>query len=542
MGAGAGDPRPTCHPTLPCAALAPLGILARAPTRLTVTMHPLHTRALFGLAAALSAAFAILVLFSAWLCDDAYVVFRVVENAWLGHGLRWNIAERVQAYTCPLWTLLLLPLRALIGHGPTAALFGNALCAAFLVAAFWKRLREDPSRLVLLLAALCGSKAVVEFSTSGLENALGALLVALFAFSAPGEHPTRNALVSHLALAGLAVVHRLDHALLVGPAALLALLRAQRADRLPALLAGALFPLLWEGFAVLYYGDIVPNTAHAKLGVDGKRGILLDAGFAYVAHLWRHDVLTALAFLTALPGLLFGPLERRVIFASALAYASWVVWIGGDFMGGRFFVSPFVLVLAAWTIGPLPLPALARPAAATVWVGIAAALPHSGFRASPQDRWDGSKEVTGTIDERLYYYQNEGLLSPSRIRRRPGPDGRSFHVAMTGMIGVAGYEAGPTMHLLDPIGLSDPLIARMPPQDPSLFGFRPGHILRATPVGYIESLQSGRNQIPSPPLARLWDDLVLVTRAPLLSEGRFGAILRVLRWKGLEDRRPGAER
>jgi arabinofuranosyltransferase len=43
----------------------------------------------------------------AWLCDDAYITFRTVDNFIHGYGLTWNVAERVQAYTHPLWMLLL---------------------------------------------------------------------------------------------------------------------------------------------------------------------------------------------------------------------------------------------------------------------------------------------------------------------------------------------------------------------------------------------------------------------------------------------------
>src|SRR5512137_2398678 len=43
----------------------------------------------------------------AWISDDAYITLRTVDNFIHGYGLRWNIAERVQTYTHPLWMLLL---------------------------------------------------------------------------------------------------------------------------------------------------------------------------------------------------------------------------------------------------------------------------------------------------------------------------------------------------------------------------------------------------------------------------------------------------
>ncbi len=47
-----------------------------------------------------------LLIRTAWLCDDAYISYRVVDNFVNGYGLKWNISERVQAYTHPLWLFL----------------------------------------------------------------------------------------------------------------------------------------------------------------------------------------------------------------------------------------------------------------------------------------------------------------------------------------------------------------------------------------------------------------------------------------------------
>ena len=56
-------------------------------------------RALLGL-------FSLLLVSSAWMHDDAYITFRTIDNFVNGLGLTWNPAERVQAYTHPLWMLV----------------------------------------------------------------------------------------------------------------------------------------------------------------------------------------------------------------------------------------------------------------------------------------------------------------------------------------------------------------------------------------------------------------------------------------------------
>jgi hypothetical protein len=58
------------------------------------------------------AAFTYLFLSNSWIGDDAYIMFRVVDNFVSGYGLRWNTVERVQAFTSPLWVFVLSPFYA----------------------------------------------------------------------------------------------------------------------------------------------------------------------------------------------------------------------------------------------------------------------------------------------------------------------------------------------------------------------------------------------------------------------------------------------
>src|ERR1700744_6289475 len=53
-------------------------------------------------------ALVILLIRTAWASEDSYISFRVVQNFLDGHGLNWNVGERVQAYTDPLFVFLLV--------------------------------------------------------------------------------------------------------------------------------------------------------------------------------------------------------------------------------------------------------------------------------------------------------------------------------------------------------------------------------------------------------------------------------------------------
>ncbi len=128
------------------------------------------------------AAYALVVLRSAWLTEDAYITFRTVDHFINGFGLRWNIAERVQTYTNPLWMFFVA-----FGYLLTGEIFYTAIAlsvATSLLAVFFfiRHLAASLPAALLGTALLCSSKGFIDYSTSGLENPLSHLLLATFAW------------------------------------------------------------------------------------------------------------------------------------------------------------------------------------------------------------------------------------------------------------------------------------------------------------------------------------------------------------------------
>lgn len=153
---------------------------------------------------------------TAWLSEDAYISFRVVDNLLDGHGLRWNVADRTQVFTHPPWLFLLTPFAALTGEFYIAPLALSALCAAGALGLVWVATPAGGPR-VLVLFALLLSRAYVDFSSSGLENPLTHLLLAAFcaALARQRSSPAQAGLIA--LLAGLALLNRLDLAPLLFP-------------------------------------------------------------------------------------------------------------------------------------------------------------------------------------------------------------------------------------------------------------------------------------------------------------------------------------
>jgi arabinofuranosyltransferase len=160
----------------------------------------------------------VLVVRTAWISDDALITFRTVRNVLDGYGLVWNVGERVQAYTHPLWMLLLTVTYAPLREPLLAALLLSLLCSALTAGVVAERLAATPAAALAGMAALALSRAFVDFSSSGLENPLTHLLLALFflVFLAAAPTPRRPFLLA--LLAALLALSRSDALLLVAPA------------------------------------------------------------------------------------------------------------------------------------------------------------------------------------------------------------------------------------------------------------------------------------------------------------------------------------
>src|SRR5438128_624747 len=103
------------------------------------------TRSRAVLAAIALGFFAVILIRTAWISDDAYLTLRTVENAATGHGLRWNVAERVQVYDHPLWLFILLTARVITGDTYFSTLgssIGGSLLCLWLIL---RRARSEAS-------------------------------------------------------------------------------------------------------------------------------------------------------------------------------------------------------------------------------------------------------------------------------------------------------------------------------------------------------------------------------------------------------------
>jgi arabinofuranosyltransferase len=344
---------------------------------------------------------------------------------------------------------------------------------------------------------IAGSKSLIEFSTSGLENPLShLLLVGCLAWLWRTGNP-QSALPVASFIGGLAVLSRLDLVVLIGPPLAAAAWQARRGGypllvRSVLLAAGPL--VLWWAFAFVYYGSIWPNTALAKLPSNVGLSERLPQGLRYLVDAAVVDPLTVVVITSATVWAWWRD-EARAAAVGLTASLCYVVAVGGDFMTGRFLSAPAIVAVAflvrsaRWTGR-----GAAVVAAASVALGLA--MPQSPLRVWQQPQVGDAivSHGAGIVDERAVYAPYTSVIAAAggtRPSDHPwARGGRAMAVAAQVVtfeaVGLLGYHAGPGIHIVDPMALTDPWLARLPADRP----WRVGHLRRTIPVGYVDFLRA----------------------------------------------------
>jgi len=448
-----------------------------------------------------------------WVTDDAFIDFRVVQNLLDGHGPVFNIGERVEAYTNPLWVgvlaaagMLRLPLE------PASVALGLVFALVAVAVAQRAAANLQGGDGVLIPAGALVPAALSpfwDFTTSGLEMGLAFAWLALTYWGL-----TLRAWPFGLAfLIGMGPLIRPDFGIfsLVFFLTLLLIGRSARAEP-PwwSLLVIASLPAgLYQIFRLGYFAMLAPNTALAK-----------EAGLSRIPQGWAYatDFLGTYAVWLPLllPSVAWALSARRAIgtgvrnslmllvapVVGGLAHAGYVIWVGGDFMHGRLLLPAlFAFVLPASALRLPPGALRVRPS----WVGAAlmvawAALTIGWLRVD----YAGDIAPNGITDERAFYVAWAQHANPIDAQDFAstgfGRDGQSLRLFADGMargadrrvpllliplntadalpvsrpvdpavrvvaaaniLGVRGYLAGPGVFVVDRLGLADPIASRL---------------------------------------------------------------------------------
>jgi arabinofuranosyltransferase len=262
-----------------------------------------------------------------WVVDDAYISFRYAENWVDGLGLVFNPGQHVEGYTNFLWVVLLA-----IGYGlrlPTPGFaqvlgvvltLGSVACAV----AIGQHLLGRWSG-VAVGALMAANHALMSWSFGGLELPLLLFLALLGTYL---MH-VKASPWSLLAFAGCAWT-RPDGVLFLLVGLLFSWLPhgplGGRPRRLGASLVALGLVAAHLGFKLAYYGSLLPNTFHAKVGFHFEQ---LSRGYEYLQAAAGH-------YLLLLPAVALLPFARGraswrwYLLALLGAYGAFVVYAGGD--------------------------------------------------------------------------------------------------------------------------------------------------------------------------------------------------------------------
>jgi arabinofuranosyltransferase len=470
---------------------------------------------------------------TAWAGDDSFITMRSIDNWVHGYGLTWNPIERVQTFTHPLWMLLLTPFYILIGNAYLTLIAVSLLVSACVVILFLGFGARDEWTVMTGWVILVLSKAFMDYSTSGLENPLSHLLtLGFFILFLRWENPlSRKQIFILAALAGLGVLNRMDALLFFLPQLIYILWREKKFNNVWLMLSGFAPFILWEIFSIIYYGFPFPNTYYAKLNAGIPERIMVKQGLLYFMGSIILDPLTVIAILASfLTSVFGGDIKQRLSTAGIAMYLAYVIYIGGDFMSGRFFST--ALLLSVFLLLQYLQGVSMQVKVAVIAVSVAVVI----FLPSPNtfDYNDRYYETTGIVDERAWWYSATNLTQWSRQTELPAhtlvsrgkqirAGGDKVHIEKS--IGFLGYYAGPEAYVVDFFALSDPLLARMPVQ--LIDSKRIGHFRRPLPNGYRRTLDTGEIHLQDKNLSLYCERLWLIIRSPLWSAERWEAIWKM---------------
>jgi len=472
--------------------------------------------------------FCLVLLRTAWIEDEANFTVRTVLNWINGYGPVFNVGERVQAYAHPLW-FLVLTFFTLITNNVFFSLFflsiGLSLISVWILIRY---ISTSVAGCLIAVTALLFSLAFIDYSSSGLENPLSHLLILLstyyaFLFS---KNPSSKPLFLFAIVTAPLLLTRQDLILCVIPLVVLIVFMAKR-QQLPYLRAialGLVPSIAWLIFSLGYYGFAFPNTAYANLGHGVSMVELVKQGQSYFLNSLVDDPITLFTIGASLVLAMRGNSLIKAIALGMVFYLVYIGLIGGDFLGGRFFTVPLIMAcviisrtafsIQSATILSIALLCLAfLNAPSTV-------LSNYSVRGSPLilGEIDHQGQLSNSQHNLLNLIDRASFLYPKQ------PAGVKSTIAIS-CKAYLGISKGPALQLINPCGLSDPFISRLPARQD--YARKIGYFERELPAGYVESVRTGQNALIDPATRNYYEYIYLITHGPLLSWERLKVILLV---------------
>lgn len=465
--------------------------------------------------------------------EDAYYTFRVLDNFVNGYGLRWNIDERVQSYTNPLWLFLHIPFYYLTKE---IYLTSTYISLSIALSTIYFLARRFETNIILVFSCfflpLILSRSYLEHVSSGLELPLTFLFQMIFASIILQENHKKSVFWGFF-IASLSAVNRLDTLLLYIPS--LAFLAIRERSLKPAIL-GMLPIILWLSFSLFYYGFLFPNTKYAKLDTEIPLILYLKQGGLYALEVIINDLPTAFIIISGIIITIYlsiksGYKNFTAFGAGALIYSLYIIYIGGDYMSGKYWALPFFHYILLWIFllsraDSLSISIFGITLITSWFIGIYTKDEEFSEKNKIKPEIKRLKETFSLgnpsgKDIKEFPWSNTGLFHRKKALEEKNKNNFKYVFVASG--GLMPFYSGPDVIVIDKYGLGDALLARLPVNDTKKLKI--GHNERIAPEGYPEYRRLGSEKNMDPSLAIYYKKLRLITSGRLMSPERLLTII-----------------
>ncbi len=389
-----------------------------------------------------------------FLQDDAFISYRYVQNFLNGHGLVYNIGERVEGFTNFGWVVYLIMWGSWgIKYIAISKLTGYALGATLVVMTYFigSRVFDENNRWFAVVAAylVAANQSVAYWSPAGLETAAFSVAVAGCFYWWLRSSP--------LLIWGmtLAVWLRPEGAVICGVIFVVDWIVERQLPKfaLRCLISALVLSMPMVAFKLVYYHSIFPNPFYAKTGL-GIDQIVHGAQYSwkFLADYGFWGLGLAAGIILWFMGKL--QVNHQKVLLALVGYGVYVTLVGGDVLKvHRFYVpmagaSAIILLIGLWGFIK-SLSGASRNLILFVVGGCAAALTY----------WIPNSYVKSYNNSEQGLVYNQGFVG----RALREADSTNFSAAAT-TIGVFGYELI-GHRVIDMLGLTDSTIARHPIAD-----------------------------------------------------------------------------
>jgi len=287
--------------------------------------------------------------------DDAFISFRCARNLAQGNGPVFNVGERVEAFSNPLWVLILaLAALARIDIVTAAKVIGLA-CGAITLVVLVRLCRRtfafSPAATLVAAVYLSTNITLVYYAISGLETAFYMMSLVLMIYLLT----ERKNVPAGVACAALALT-RPEGILYVVPLAVGCLLNGCGWRRLLMIL---LIPVGAYGLLtlsrLLYFGTLLPNSYAAKIGtLPSSIEPTVSRAMAFQQYTWNVATVQKPLLSIVIIGAVVCAGRTIAPMIVSVAVAALFVWYSrGDWMSFWRFYAPVVPFLTAFWVGAL---------------------------------------------------------------------------------------------------------------------------------------------------------------------------------------------